>query len=95
LPSGWVFTVPQPSKPMQQALEEKTPPLIAYTPLCAADGKFLRWLEVGTGHIDSDGEPHIHVDRMPFDAEKFTGYIRLVPPGTMRPEPTEAEILGE
>jgi hypothetical protein len=73
----------------------ETPPLTAYTPHCDDAGKFVRWLEVGTGHIDNAGTVHIDVARMPLDPEKFTGYIRLSPFGAVPPRPTEAELSGE
>jgi hypothetical protein len=70
-------------------------PMTAYTPHCDEAGRFVCWLEVGTGHIDNDGTVHMDVDHMPSDPEKFTGFIRLSPFGTVPPQLTEAELSGE
>jgi hypothetical protein len=46
--------------------------------------KLGRWLEVGSGRIDSDGV-HVFLDRTPVGG--FSGYVRLTPHGSPPPLP--------
>jgi hypothetical protein len=45
-------------------------------------GKFSRWLEIGSGRVDS-GTAHVFLDRLPIGG--FNGYVCLAPIGIAPP----------
>jgi hypothetical protein len=65
---------------------------IAYTPKLDENGKFDRWLEIGTGRMGKGDVFEIHLDRMPVNPDDFTGYICLSPIGTTPIPPAEEDL---
>jgi hypothetical protein len=61
-----------------------------YTPKLR-DGKFARWLEIGSARRDGDIFD-IELDRMLIDPADFTGYLRVTPDDREPPPPPDDEL---
>ena len=52
-----------------------------------------RWLEIGSGRIDSSGVIHVFLDRTPIGG--FNGYVYMAPNGMQPPGPEPHRPAGQ
>ena len=64
------------NEPAKQEIEHAPPTHTAFTPQLQ-DGKFVRWLEIGSARKGPQDTFHIRIDRGPVNPDEFTGHICL------------------
>jgi hypothetical protein len=64
--------------------DSKAPTHTAFT-LRREGKRYGRWLEIGTGRLDSAGVFHGNLDQLPIGG--WSGYVYFAPIGTQPPQP--------
>ena len=70
------------NEPAEHEFDPTPPTHTAFTPQLR-DGKFFRWLEIGSARKGPEDTFHIRIDSAPVNPDDFAGHICLTPINTV------------